>query len=63
MPEEFVVAVGEDRVPPAPSSEKLTTTPATPLPLASFTLTFNDCGNEDVTGAFCAFPEEPPEWW
>src|SRR5580692_1726262 len=57
LPAESVVAVGEDNIPPAPPSEKLTWIPAIPLPNESLTLTLNGRDRAVVTTAFCAFPE------
>jgi hypothetical protein len=58
IPEEFVVAVGAENVPPTPPSEKLTWIPSSGLPARSLTLTFSGRGNWVVTGVSCLFPEE-----
>jgi len=58
IPEEFVVAVGAENVPPTPPSEKLTWIPAIPMPAEFLTLAFKGSDNGEVTAAFCEFPDE-----
>src|SRR5215469_5130998 len=57
-PNESVVAVGGDNVPPAPPSENVTRMPEMPFPAESLTFTFSGFGNVVVTCADWLLPEE-----